>query len=65
MILQQKIEDLFSLKIGISMKDSGKIIKEMEKVCRYGKMALFIKDTGKIILLMVLVDLSIPMVMYI
>jgi hypothetical protein len=47
------------------MKDNGKVIKEVVEVCKFGKMALFIKDIGKIILHMVMEDLSILMVMFI
>jgi hypothetical protein len=31
------------------IKDNGKVIKEVEEVCKFGKMDLFIKDIGKII----------------
>jgi hypothetical protein len=31
------------------MKDNGKEIKEVEEECKYGKMAQFMKDIGRII----------------
>ena len=38
------------------MKDNGKINKEMEKGNNYGKMALYMKDIGRIILQVDMVD---------
>jgi hypothetical protein len=43
------INNLYSFKIDMFIKDNGKIIKEMEEVYKFGKMVLFIKVIGKII----------------
>ena len=55
---------LFNSKINMCMKDNGKMIKEMEEVFNNGKMVQFIKVIGRIILLMVMVDLFMQMVMF-
>lgn len=39
----------FCSKIDMCMRVNGKEMKEMAKVCKFGKMDLFIKDIGKII----------------
>ena len=55
-IQRLKIKGLFFFKIDIFTKDSGKIHKEMEKVSKSGRMALFMRDIGKITKLMALED---------
>ena len=47
---------LYNLKINMCMKDNGKITKDMVEEFSNGRMALFMKDTGKIMLLTDLVD---------
>lgn len=47
------------------MKANGNKIKEVEEVCKYGKMVQYIKDIGKIIQHMDMEDLYILMVMFI
>ena len=56
----QSLKDHSNFKINISIKDNGKMIKEMEKVFKYGKMDPSTKDTGKIILPMDMADSYMP-----
>jgi hypothetical protein len=48
----QRINHLLNFKINMSMKDSGKVIRETAEESSNGKMAPFIRGTGRIILLM-------------
>lgn len=41
-------KDQFCSKVDTSIKANGREIKEMEKVCKSGRMDPFIKDTGRI-----------------
>lgn len=42
-------KDQFYLRIDMFMKVNGKGMREVEEECKYGKMDLFMRDTGKII----------------
>lgn len=44
------IKGLLSFKTGTSIKDIGIIIKEVEKVSKFGEMGRSMKATGRIIL---------------
>ena len=53
--------DLMNSKMVVCMLDSGKMVKDMGRVNKFGLMAQYMKDTGRIMWLLVKEDLSIQM----